>query len=89
MTADRVEVSWDPGKSKWLMRIQSGEEVIRRYSAASKNADGEEVIRRYSAASKNADEQTLRAAAEQTVRDEGYQLGSGGVTIRRESAASR
>jgi phosphomannomutase len=70
MTADRVEVSWDPGKSRWLVRIQSGEEVIRRYCGASKNAD----------------EQALRAAAENTVRDEGYQLGAAGVTIRRESA---
>src|SRR5216684_3010292 len=73
MTADRVEVSWDPGKSKWLVRIQSGEEVIRRYCNASKNAD----------------EQALRATAEQTVRDEGYQLAPSGVTIRRESAAAR
>jgi phosphomannomutase len=73
MTADRVEVSWDPGKSKWLVRIQSGEEVIRRYCDASKSAD----------------EQTLRSAAETTVRDEGYQLGAAGVTIKRESAATR
>ena len=73
MTADRVEVSWDPGKSKWLVRIQNGEEVIRRYCAASKDAD----------------ESTLKAAAEKTVRDEGYQVGAGGVTVRRESAASR
>src|SRR6266404_9860890 len=73
MTADRVEVSLDPGKSKWLVRIQSGEEVLRRYCSASKNAD----------------EQALRAAAEQTVRDEGYQLAPSGVTIRRESAATR
>jgi phosphomannomutase len=71
MTADRVEISWDPGKSKWLVRIQNGEEVIRRYCGSAKNAD----------------EQTLRAAAEKTVRDEGYQVGSAGVTIRRESAA--
>lgn len=73
MTADRVEISWDPGKSKWLVRIQSGEEVIRRYCEASKSAD----------------EQTLRTAAEKTVRDEGYQLGPAGVSIRRETAASR
>jgi hypothetical protein len=73
MTADRVEVSWDPGKSKWLVRIQSGEEVIRRYSGAPKNAD----------------DQALRGAAEKTVRDEGYQLAPGGITIRRESAATR
>ena len=72
MTADRVEVSWDPGKSKWLVRIQSGEEVIRRYCDASKNAA----------------EQTLREAAQKTVSDEGYQLGPAGVTVRKQSAAS-
>jgi hypothetical protein len=73
MSADRVEISWDPGKSKWLVRIQSGEEVIRRYCDSPKNAD----------------EQTLRAAAEKTVRDEGYQVGPAGVTVRREAAATR
>jgi hypothetical protein len=73
MTADRVEVSWDPGKSKWLVRIQSGEEVIRRYCDSPKNAD----------------EQILRDAAENTVRDEGYQLAPSGVIVRRESAATR
>ena len=72
MTADRVEVSWDPGKSKWLVRIQSGEEVIRRHYDSPKNAD----------------EQTLRAAAEKTVSDEGYQLAPNGITIRREHAAT-
>ena len=71
MTADRVEVSWDPGKSKWLVRIQSGEEVIRRYCDAPKNAD----------------EQTLRAAADKTVRDEGYALASN-IAVRREQSAS-
>jgi hypothetical protein len=55
------------------VRIQSGEEVIRRYCDSPKNSD----------------EQTLRAAAEKTVSDEGYQPGAAGVTIRRESAASR
>ena len=72
MTADRVEVSWDPNKSKWLVRIQSGEEVIRRHCDAPKNAD----------------EQALRAAAEKTVRDEGYAPGAT-VTIRREQSAAR
>ena len=74
MTADRVEVSWDPGKSKWLVRVQSGEEVIRRYCNVPKTAD----------------EQTLRAAAEKTVQDEGYQAPPNAITIRREqSTASR
>jgi hypothetical protein len=72
MTADRVEVSWDPSKSKWLVRIQSGEEVIRRHCDIPKNAD----------------EQALRAAAEKTVRDEGYAPGAS-VTIRRGQSATR
>ena len=72
MTADRVEVSWDPGKSKWLVRVQSGEEVIRRYCNVPKTAD----------------EQTLRAAAEKTVQDEGYQAPPSAITIRREQSAS-
>jgi hypothetical protein len=57
MRADRVEVSWDAPKSKWLVRIESGEEVIRRRCDAPKNAD----------------EQTLRAAAAKLLQDEGYE----------------
>jgi hypothetical protein len=67
MRADRVEVSWDAGKSKWLVRIESGEEVIRRHCNAPKNAD----------------EQTLRSAAQNTVRDEGYEPDVQEVSIRR------
>ena len=73
MTADRVEISWDPGKSKWLVRIQNGEEVIRRYCDAPKNAD----------------EPTLRSAAEKTVREEGYDSNPAKVTIRRDQAVGR
>ena len=67
MRADNVEVSWDDGKSKWVVRIQAGEEVIRRYNALGKNAD----------------DQTLRAAAEQTLKDEGYEPASSSVNIKR------
>jgi hypothetical protein len=67
MHADRVEVSWDAEKSKWLIRIQNGEEVIRRHCKAPKDAD----------------EQTLRSAAVKTVQDEGYELSLEGVTVRR------
>ena len=38
--------------------------------------------------SKNADEQALRAAAEKTVRDEGYELAAASITIRREQSAA-
>lgn len=57
MHADRVEISWDASKSNWLVRIVTGEEVIRRHCKAPKDAD----------------EQTLRAAAKQTVQEEGYE----------------
>jgi len=58
MRADRVEFSWDENKSKWLIRIQAGEEVIQRHSALPKNVD----------------EATLRIAVEKVVADEGYEL---------------
>jgi hypothetical protein len=58
MHADRVEVSWDASKSNWLLRIETGEEVIRRHCALPKSVD----------------EQTLRTAIEKAVADEGYEL---------------
>jgi hypothetical protein len=67
MRADRVELSWDPAKSQWLVRIQNGEEVIRRHCKAPKDAD----------------EQTLRSAAAKAVQDEGYELDPAAVSIRR------
>ena len=67
MRADRVEVSWDKDKSDWLIRIQSGEEVIRRHCKAPRDAD----------------EKTLRAKAEETVKDEGYEPDAAIVTIKR------
>lgn len=58
MRADRVEASWDSAKNKWAIRIQSGEEVIRRFCDMPQGAD----------------EQKLRAAARQTAVDEGYDV---------------
>jgi hypothetical protein len=57
MHPDRVEVSWDAAKSNWLVRIVTGEEVIRRHCKAPKDAD----------------EETLRSAAKKTVQEEGYE----------------
>lgn len=65
MKADRVEVSRDEQKNKWLIRIQVGEEVIRRY------CDG----------GKDADEATLRDAALRTVRDEGYTVEPSNIVV--------
>ena len=66
MKADRVEVSWDEQKKKWLARIVVGEEVIRRYFDKSKDS-GQEI---------------LRSAAEKTAVDEGYQVESANVIVR-------
>jgi hypothetical protein len=66
MRPDRVEVSWDTDKSSWLVRIQNGEEVIRRHCNLAKNID----------------EATLRSAAQKTVEDEGYQFDSSQIAIR-------
>ena len=67
MRADRVEVSWDDHKNKWLVRIQAGEEVIRRYCDSSKGAD----------------EPTLRAAAQKTLIDEGYEAEGPTIVLKR------
>lgn len=67
MRADKVEVSWDDSKSKWLVRIQAGEEVIRRHCDLARTAD----------------EQALRAAAQQTLSDEGYEVDSTAINVAR------
>lgn len=67
MRADQVEVTWDAVKSKWLIRMVSGEEVIRRHCNIPKNSD----------------EQTLRAAAEKAVQDEGYEPDPTKISIQR------
>jgi hypothetical protein len=67
MRADQVEVTWDAVKSKWLVRMVSGEEVIRRHCNIPKNSD----------------EQTLRSAVEKTVQDEGYEPDPSKISIKR------
>jgi hypothetical protein len=71
MHADRVEVSWDSQKSQWLIRIASGEEVLRRHLKLPSNAD----------------EQTLRAAAQKTVADEGHDADPAIISIGSERVA--
>ena len=67
MRADRVEILWDAGVSKWLVRIESGEEVIRRHCPLPKDAD----------------ELKLRSVVEKTVQDEGYEPYAAQISIRR------
>lgn len=66
MRADRVEISWDTEKSKWLIRIEAGEEVVRRHCDLPRDAD----------------ETALRAAAQKTIEDEGYELPASSVILR-------
>ncbi len=70
MQADRVEISWDTTKSKWLVRIQAGEEVIRRYCDLPKNAD----------------DTALRQSALKTLVDEGYEADGTGITVQRRAS---
>jgi len=65
MRADGAEVSWDAAKSKWLVRIKSGEEVIRRHCDAPRDAD----------------EKSLRAAVQKTLQDEGYEADPARILI--------
>lgn len=65
MKADRVEISRDEQKKKWLVRIKVGEEVIRRYCDEPKDVD----------------ETSLRRSAIQTVTDEGYTVDPSDVVI--------
>jgi hypothetical protein len=67
MRPDSLEVSWDADKGKWLVRIQTGEEVTRRHSDAPKDAD----------------EATLRSAVKGIVEDEGYEPDLAHMTVRR------
>jgi hypothetical protein len=65
MRADGADVSWDAAKSKWLVRIKSGEEVIRRHCDAPRGAD----------------ETSLRAAVQKTLSDEGYEADPARIQI--------
>ncbi|MBZ5722368.1 MAG: hypothetical protein LAO03_18510 [Acidobacteriia bacterium] len=67
MRADRVEVSLDADKKKWVVRIQVGEEVIRRSCDVPKDAM----------------EPTIRSAAQEAIQNEGYEADATQLTIRR------
>lgn len=64
--ATKATVDWDPHKKRWHVRIQIGEEVIKRPL-------GETV--------QNADEATLRTQAVDTAKDEGYEVDPAMVAI--------
>jgi len=66
--ADKAQVAWDSGKKVWRVRIQVGEEVIKR-PAGKTPAD--------------ATDDALRSLAVEIAADEGYGLDPAQVTITR------
>lgn len=72
MQADRADVSWDQEKSKWLVRIAVGEEVIRRYCDLPRDAS----------------ETDLRTAAQKTLQDEGYEADVAVINIQQHPHAA-
>ncbi|MGE5646335.1 MAG: hypothetical protein ACM336_11145 [Acidobacteriota bacterium] len=70
MKADKASVIWDADKKLWRVRIQMGEEVIKRPCSGRK-------------VSRDAGDDALRAAAIETARADGYEVDPGAVAIER------
>ncbi len=68
--ADSATVQWDPQKKTWRVRIQIGEEVIKRPAGDRK-------------VSKDAPDEKLRTLAIETAENDGYELDPAAVTITR------
>ena len=66
MQANQAKVEWDSAKKHWHVTIEVGAESIKRWSTTT----GHE-----------ADDDTLRALAVETARDEGYGLETQRVSI--------
>jgi len=71
LKADTATVDWDPAKKQWLVRVKIGEEVIKR--ALSKTPQ-------------DASEDVLRSKAIETAKQEGYEVDSARVAIKRSQA---
>lgn len=68
LKAEKASVTWDADKKVWHVRVQIGEEVIKRPLAKTPQ---------------DASEDTLRSKAVQTANDEGYEVEAAQVDIRR------
>jgi hypothetical protein len=66
--ATAAEVFWETTKKAWIVRIQTGEEVVRRTCKDAKH---------------DADDNALRSLAVQTAHDDGYDLAPAAVTVKR------
>jgi hypothetical protein len=70
MKADRAVVVWDADKKSWRVRIEIGEEVIKRPASGRKMG-------------RDAGEEELRAAAIETALADGYELDPAAVSVNR------
>ena len=68
LKAEKATVNWDPAKKQWHVRVQIGEEVIKR--ALPKTPQ-------------DATEDILRSRAVETAKDEGYDVDAAKVAIQR------
>jgi hypothetical protein len=68
LKAEKASVAWDAAKKQWHVRVQIGEEVIRRPLPKTPHDAAEEV---------------LRGKAVQTANDEGYEVDPAQVAIQR------
>lgn len=66
--ANGAEVLWDEQKKAWVVRIQVGEEVIRRPCKNSK---------------RDVSDEDLVSIAVQTAHDDGYELSTNAIAIKR------
>ncbi len=66
--ADKASVNWDPDKKVWRVRIQVGEEVIKRPCAGRKM-------------SRETGDEVLRTAAIETAQADGYEIDPVAVSI--------
>lgn len=68
LKAEKASVTWDADKKVWHVRVQIGEEVIKRPLAKTPQ---------------DASEDTLRTKAVETASDEGYEVEPAQIDIRR------
>ena len=68
LKAEKATVNWDPAKKQWHVRVQIGEEVIKRALAKTPQ---------------DASEDILRSRAVETAKDEGYEIDAAKIAIQR------
>ena len=68
--ADSAQVSWDAEKKHWVVRLQIGEEVVKRPCSKTRGTH-------------DLDDEALRNLAVTTANDDGYALDLANISIAR------